>query len=357
MIKQKTIQMSFSDAYLAKRKIKTQFFDQINQIVEWDEIDTIVKRYYQKGVSVSGRPSYSGLLLFKMCLLQTWYNLSDYELEERVNDCLSFMRFLGLTLEDDVPDHSVISRFRTELTLKKGFKPIMKAVNKQLEKHHVIIRTGVLLDASVTNTLRKPKGKTTYEIADDRKETERSEEDKEKETHSQRLIKQIQPGVDTEARWLKKGGKLHYGYKKHQLTDTEGLVLNVVTTSANESDIKHFEDVLEGVELAENTPVYADKGYASKKNRLTLKEKKLKDRIQHKAIKNKPLSKWEIVFNSLISKIRYKIERTFGSQKLLLGAGLARYIGLEKTHTQHLMEAIAYNLYRSPGIIMSCRKK
>lgn len=356
MIKQKNIQMSFSDPYIAKRKIKTQFFDEINLIIDWDKIDSIIKQYYQKGQSVAGRPSYSGLLLFKMCLLQTWYNLSDYELEERVNDCLSFMKFLGLTLEDDVPDHSVISRFRTQLTSKNGFKPLLNAINKQLEKHNVIIKTGVLLDASVTDTLRKPKGKTTYEVADDRKEEEQSREDQEKETASLKLIKQTKPGVDTEARWLKKGGKLHYGYKKHQLTDKEGLVLNIVTTAANESDIKHLKDVLEGVKLAENTPLYADKGYASKKNRTKLKEKKLKDRIQHKAVKNKALTKWEIFFNSLISKIRYKVERTFGSQKLLFGAGLARYIGLEKTHTQHLMEAIAYNLYRSPGIIMSSRE-
>jgi IS5 family transposase len=44
--------------------------------------------------------------------------LSDYEVEEKVNDSLSFMKFVGLTLEDDVPDHSVLSRFRTELTQK-----------------------------------------------------------------------------------------------------------------------------------------------------------------------------------------------------------------------------------------------
>ena len=268
MVIQRNKQMNFTDVYVAKRKIKSEFFDQINLIIDWDKIDHVIKKYYQKGESVAGRPSYSGLLLFKMCLLQTWYSLSDYELEDRVNDCLSFMRFLGLSIEDKVPDHSVISRFRTELTSKNGFKPLLNAINNQLEKHHVIVKTGVLLDASVTDTLRKPKGKTTYEVVDDRKEIEQSQEDKEKETTSLQLIKQTKPGVDTEARWLRKGGKLHYGYKKHQLTDKEGLVLNVITTPANESDIKHLADVLEEVKLAENTPVFADKGYASKENRV-----------------------------------------------------------------------------------------
>ena len=50
-----------------------------------------------------------------MTLLQTWYGLSDYEVEEKINDSLSFMKFVGLTLEDDVPDNSVLSRFRTEM--------------------------------------------------------------------------------------------------------------------------------------------------------------------------------------------------------------------------------------------------
>jgi transposase, IS5 family len=72
----------------------------------------------------------------------------------------------------------------------------------------------------------------------------------------------------------------------------------------------------------------------------------------HKALKNKPLSSNKIKFNKIVSKVRYKIERTFGSGRIWFKAGIARYIGKDKTHTQHIMEAIAYNLYRSPGIVM-----
>jgi len=54
----------------------------------------------------------------------------------------------------------------------------------------------------------------------------------------------VQPGVDSEARWIKKAGKLRYGFKKHIGTDPEGLILGVVTTSANESEITHLEDIL-----------------------------------------------------------------------------------------------------------------
>ena len=96
--------------------------------------------------------------------------------------------------------------------------------------------------------------------------------------------------------------------------------------------------------------IKADKGYASAANRQALNERGLKDNIMHKAVKNKPLTAWQIKFNQIISKTRYKVERTAGSMKRWFGAATARYIGLAKTHTQHLMEAIAYNLYRAPGI-------
>jgi transposase, IS5 family len=40
------------------------------------------------------------------------------------------------------------------------------------------------------------------------------------------------------------------------------------------------------------------------------------------------------------------IKRWFGGLK-------ARYVGLMQTHGQHVLEAMAYNLYRLPGIILS----
>lgn len=97
--------MSFTGVYITRRKLKSAFFTQINKLIDRQEIEALIKQYYNKGFSVAGRPSYSGLLLFKMCLLQTWYGLSDYEVEEKVNDSLSFMQFMGLQLEDEVPDH------------------------------------------------------------------------------------------------------------------------------------------------------------------------------------------------------------------------------------------------------------
>jgi IS5 family transposase len=355
----KELHMSFVSHHVERRTRKNTFFKQINLIIDWKLIEKEINKVYKKGTSVDGRPSYPGLLLFKMMLLQNWYRLSDPEVEEMVNENLSAMAFCGLQIEDDVPDHSVISRFRKELTEKKAFDRLLKKFNQQLKTKGIIVKEGVaLVDAAITNSPRKPKGKTTYEVATDRKEDEREDGEKEREENSMKLVKLTQPGVDTEARWLKKSGQLYYGYKKHITTDDEGLVLAVHTTTANEHDSKGLKAVVKKTPKKNmEKGLFGDKGYKVPANDQLLKDNKIKNRLQHKAKRNTPLTSWEKHFNKLISKSRYKVERTFGGMSRWFGAGIAKYVGLEKTHSQHVMEAIAYNLYRSPGIIMSnCQK-
>ena len=60
-----------------------------------------------------------------------------------------------------------------------------------------------------------------------------------------KLAKKQQPSVDTEARYLRKGEKLHFGYKKHVLTDENGMQLSVHTTTANQHDSKGLKPCLE----------------------------------------------------------------------------------------------------------------
>ena len=185
----------------------------------------------------------------------------------------------------------------------------------------------------------------------------------------------VKPNVDTKARWVKKMGKLHFGYKRHTVTDENGMVLAEETTAANESDMKHLETPLKKAKLPRKALVYADKGYDSMENKETLKRMKLKSRIMHEGTRGHEITERQQRINVAISKTRYKVERTFGSMHRWFGAvrslplptpsahfasmhrwfgaGIARYVGLSKTHAQHIMESIAYNLYRTPGIIVS----
>ena len=170
-----TPQMNFSDYSIAKRKIDMSFFDNINKIVDWNRLESIIVKHYNKGTSVDGRPAYTGILLFKITLLQMWFKLSDEAVEERINDSIKFTKFLGLSLEDCVPDHSVISRFRKEMSDKNVLKKLLGELNRQLSKHNIIVKSGASIDASITRSPYTPDSPTTFEVADDREEDERSE--------------------------------------------------------------------------------------------------------------------------------------------------------------------------------------
>ena len=332
-------QLSLADLSANKRKCKHTFFEQMNKLVDWEQVHKLLRKYYPKGLRLAGRQAYDPLLLFKMLLLQNWYGLSDYQVEEEVNDRITFSMFCGISMDSSVPDHSVLSRFRTKLTQKKALDMLLSMINSQLAQHGLLVQTGsAAVDASLTPTPRKPKGKKTYDLEAD---------------GSISVSASYQKGVDQEANWTKKGGKLCYGYKRHVVVDhKEGLVLAVSTTQAATSDSIHLGTLLDKVTLAPGSRIYADKGYSGSPNEKLLKSQGLKSGIQKKASRNSPLKTNAKLFNKIVSKTRYKVERVFGSIRSWFRSHGARYIGLDKTHTQHVLEAIAYNLYRSPNILL-----
>ena len=248
---------------------------------------------------------------------------------------------------------TTVCRFRNILVEADLYDRVLDEINRQLESRGVVVRRGAIIDASITDTPRRPRGRKAYEVVTDR------EEEDGKEASEKAMLKEItKPNVDAEARWVKKAGKLHFGYKRHTVTDVNGLILAEETTSANESDIKHFEAPLKKAKLPKGAPVFADKGYDSAENRKTLSRMKLKSRIMHNSPhKGSKKCNLLVINNGSFERVEFcrglKVERTFGSIHRWFRSGVARYVGLAKTHAQHMMEAMAYNLYRAPGIIVS----
>jgi IS5 family transposase len=60
-----------------------------------------------------------------------------------------------------------LSRFCTAITEKNVYEKLLKELNKQLEKHKIIVKKGAIVEASVIDTSIKPKGKPTYEVVED----------------------------------------------------------------------------------------------------------------------------------------------------------------------------------------------
>jgi IS5 family transposase len=89
----------------------------LDAAIEWSRVKQILMAHYTVGTSGEGADAYPPLLLFKCMLLQKWFRIkSDPELENQINDRLSFKKFLGLSFDRPSPDHSTFSRFRSRLT-------------------------------------------------------------------------------------------------------------------------------------------------------------------------------------------------------------------------------------------------
>ena len=339
--------MSFSDLYVTRRTRKNHPLLAMEKLIDWVALDRVIHSHYAPVSDAAGRPAYSGLLLFKMLLVGIWYGgLSDERVEAMANENLSVMRFLGLSLEDDVPDHSVLSRFRTRLTEARAWDSLLDAVNRQFDLHGVNLKRGVHVDASLTISPRKPKHRPTYEVVDERSATT----DEPEASKFMQVMEVIEAGVDAEARWTKKAGKHQFGYKQHVLVNDDGLVLHVASTPANTHDSKALPQLLERSKLPPKTRVHADKAYTGKFHSELLKSLQLKNGIQDKAVRGKPLSARQHQRNTLITKVRYVVERTFGSQVRWFGSKVLRYCGLAKAHAWHVLQAMAYNMKRLPNL-------
>ncbi len=131
---------------------------------------------------------------------------------------------------------------------------------------------------------------------------------------------------DADAAWLRKGNRAYYGYKIHAATDSQdGFVLGGHATPANRSDTGEFVRVLDEVDARTGESLYADKGYSSQLNRYVLQIRGLSDGIMHKAARNRELTLAQRATNRLISSVRAKVERVFGTLKRGYGFFRARY--------------------------------
>ncbi|MDR1455484.1 MAG: transposase [Tannerella sp.] len=93
-----------------------------------------------------GRPPCGYVLMFKIMILQRYYNLSDDQVEYQVNDRMSFMRFSGLTLADAIPDSRTVWHFREQLSDRGLVEKLFEVFLEKLESLHLL--TSVPLQSS-----------------------------------------------------------------------------------------------------------------------------------------------------------------------------------------------------------------
>ena len=106
---------ALSSSLEANRSVK--LMEKIDAAINWSRVEAVLMQHYTVGTSQEGAKAYPPILLFKCLLLQKWFRIpSDPELENQINDRLSFKKFLGLSFSKPSPDHSTFSRFRSRLS-------------------------------------------------------------------------------------------------------------------------------------------------------------------------------------------------------------------------------------------------
>ncbi len=125
---------TFIDSFVDSRlEYVDSFLKEIDTIIDFEKLRPILNKNGIGTKNVCGVKAYDPVLMFKILLIQKFYNLSDKKAEQGLNVNLLYLRFVGMSTEDLAPDSTTIGRFRNSLIKNKLYDKLFENVNKQLE--------------------------------------------------------------------------------------------------------------------------------------------------------------------------------------------------------------------------------
>ena len=303
---------------------------QLNTAIDWElfrsRLQTIRKN------TGTGRKAFDEVLMFKILILQSLYNLADDAMEYLIRDRLSFMRFLGLNLRDRIPDAKTIWLFREQLTKAELMKPLFNEFDGYLRTHGFRAQSGQIVDATIVPVpIRRSSPEENEQIRAG--QTPESWTDKQKEQK------------DTDARFTKKGSRSYYGYKDHVDVDVEHKIIRKYeVTTANRHDSQVFGELLDLDN--DSREVYGDSAYFASTLTKLVVLLGLFPLMNIRGVKGKKPSAYGKAVNRKRSKIRSRVEHVFGAMKQKMHDIVMRSIGLARAKTNIGLRNLAYNLTR-----------
>ncbi len=315
MAHRKVGQMSWLDAAASKvRGDRRDKLSEISDLLDWSRFEAILGVIYE---ARRGEAPYPPLVMFKVLLLQRWYDLSDPAMEDALADRLSFRAFAGFSLEDTTPDHSTIWRFREHLADRRLMEPLYAELAGQLDGRGVVLKQGTLIDATIVQAAARRPRKSEAKISP----------------------------VDPDARFGSNNERrrFQFGYKLHAAVDSgSGLVRAVRVTSANIQEIDLATELVQGDERA----VYADRGYDAKRLHDHLAEAGIANGVMRRNRRNRVLPPEEVERNHRLSLRRRPVEKLFGTLKRSYRLGRVPYFNQARNSCALTIACFAYNLRR-----------
>ncbi len=277
----------------------------IEPLIDWKAFTPIIQPLYHNKGPQGGRPNIDPVVMVKLLVLQSWYGLSDPELERQVADRLSFQRFLGFP--ETLPDYSTVWQFRERLAESGRDKLIWEELQRQLDAKGLKVKKGVVQDATFITAdpghapADKPRGGEAR--------TRRSRD----------------------GSWTKKGSRSYYGFKLHAKMDVDcGLIRDLETTTASVHDSQ--------VDLSRpGEVVYRDKGYFGV-------EPRGYSATMRRGVRGRPLGIRDKLRNKRINRKRAPGERPFAVIKRVFGSGHVVVTTLPRVHVKMVFACFCFNL-------------
>jgi transposase, IS5 family len=335
----KTINSTPSDLEISRLHKLSKLGDPLERLIKGIDFEIFRSKLdfllSKDSKGLGGRPAYDYVLLFKILVLQRYYNLSDDQTEYQISDRLSFMRFLGLSLNTDIPDSKTIWHFREQLAKKGGGESLFDVFLAELTALNLVVHEGKIVDASFVEVPKQRNSKEENEII-------KLGQVPDKWAENQHKLSQ----KDIEARWTKKNDVSYYGYKDHTKVDSKSkIITKYAVTDASVHDSQAFLSLLDSSD--EGQKVYADSAYVGKEIETKLiKDKKVVPQIIERAYKDKPLTDTQKENNHLKAKTRCRVEHVFGFIENSMKGSFIRSIGMMRAKANIGLMNLVYNLFR-----------
>ena len=311
----------------------------LNEVIDWEMFrEPIEHALYKEPKSNAGAKGYDKVMLFKILILQRYYNLSDEQTEFQIKDRLSFMDFLGITFGDKVPDEKTIWVFKDQLSKANLSSVLFDTFTHKLMENGIVAKEGSIVDASF---VKVPVQRNSRE---ENRHIKNGEIPQSFEEHPNKKAQK-----DCDARWTQKGNKNFFGYKDHINADQKTkMMTNYTVTPASTHDSQAVEEIID----ESDSVMYGDSAYRSKEIEAYLKEKQVKEKIIKRKYRNKPLENSDHKRNHKHSKTRVRVEHVFGTLTTQMNKALQlKAIGLQRITSLVGLVNLTYNLVRYEQLV------
>jgi transposase len=273
---------------LEQRVRKNHILRKVKRNIDFDFIYNEVKDKY----GINGNESVAPPIILKMMLLLIFYNVrSERELVATIPERLDWLWFLDYDLDDDIPNHSVLSKARARWGV-ETFKTFFEYIVWQCQQAGLIDGRKLFMDSSLVqadasnNSVANKESlerylNKSYQILESRLEEEQKFSDSDQHTKSGAANSKYISTTDPDASVTRRGkGKSTLKYQIHRGVDPKNEVITTTEVTPGEAHEAHrLESLIDTHQKNTETTVetvVADSKYGSIENYLACQDRDIK---------------------------------------------------------------------------------